>query len=85
MAGSFEAERSDRRAAVCGEALGDDLAAIAGTSLDKGVEPDALAKMEKPTPSRRRSRARIKKTGGVDGKIKNEVSHQGQMDDCGDR
>ena len=27
-----------------GEALGDDLAAVTGTSLDKGVELDALAK-----------------------------------------
>jgi hypothetical protein len=27
-----------------GEALGDDLAAVTGTALDKGVELDALAK-----------------------------------------
>jgi hypothetical protein len=30
------------------EALGDDLRGIAGTSLDKGVELDALAKMAWP-------------------------------------
>jgi hypothetical protein len=30
------------------EALGDDLTDIAGTSLDKGVELDALAKMDAP-------------------------------------
>jgi hypothetical protein len=29
------------------EALGDDLAAVTGTSLDKGVELDALAKLAK--------------------------------------
>ena len=34
-----------RRAAARGEALGDDLDSIAGTSLDKGVELDALVKM----------------------------------------
>lgn len=39
-------ERTIRRAAARGEALGDDLDAIAGTSLDKGVELDALAKMQ---------------------------------------
>jgi len=32
-------------AAARGEALGDDLSVIAGTSLDKGVELDALAKV----------------------------------------
>ena len=36
-------ERTVRRAAARGEAPGDDLAAVAGTSLDKGVELDALA------------------------------------------
>jgi hypothetical protein len=30
-------------AAARGDALGDDLAAVTGTSLDKGVEQDALA------------------------------------------
>lgn len=39
-------ERAIRRAAARGEALGDDLAQIADTSLDKGVELDALAKMD---------------------------------------
>lgn len=34
-----------RRDAARGEALGEDLEAIAGTSLDKGVELDALAKL----------------------------------------
>ncbi len=38
-------ERTVRRAAARGEALGDDLEAVAGTSLDKGVELDALAKL----------------------------------------
>lgn len=37
-----------RRDAARGEALGEDLAAIAGTALDKGVELDALAKMPEP-------------------------------------
>ncbi|MBM3553464.1 MAG: hypothetical protein FJX45_17365 [Alphaproteobacteria bacterium] len=39
-----KAKRSIERAAARGAALGDDLSAIAGTSLDKGVELDALAK-----------------------------------------
>ena len=43
-------ERTIRRAAARGAALGDDLEKIAGTSLDKGVEIDALAKM---TPEQR--------------------------------
>jgi hypothetical protein len=38
-------ERNIRRAAARGEALGDDLNDIAGTSLEKGVEMDALAKL----------------------------------------
>ncbi len=37
-------ERNIQRAAARGEALGDDLNAIAGTSLDKGVELDGLAR-----------------------------------------
>jgi hypothetical protein len=38
--------------AARGEALGGDFAAIAGTSLDKGVELDAMAKTRKgPNPS----------------------------------
>lgn len=40
-----KSERTIRQAASRGAALGDDLRAIAGTSLDKGVELDALAKM----------------------------------------
>jgi ParB family chromosome partitioning protein len=36
--------RTIERAAARGAALGDDLVDIAGTSLDKGVELDALAK-----------------------------------------
>ena len=39
--------RTVERAAARGEALGDDLAAVTGTSLDKGVELDALAKLPK--------------------------------------
>jgi ParB family transcriptional regulator, chromosome partitioning protein len=38
-------KRSVERAAARGAALGDDLVAVEGTSLDKGVELDALAKM----------------------------------------
>ncbi len=38
-------KRTVERAAARGEALGDDLNDIAGTSLDKGVELDALAKI----------------------------------------
>lgn len=38
-------KRTVERAAARGKALGDDLAEIAGTSLDKGSELDALAKM----------------------------------------
>ncbi|HEY8125277.1 MAG TPA: hypothetical protein VIF88_07640, partial [Methylocystis sp.] len=34
-------ERTVRRAAARGEALGDDLGAVTGTSLDKGVEREA--------------------------------------------
>jgi ParB family chromosome partitioning protein len=40
-----KSRRSIEISAARGEALGDDLKAIAGTSLDKGVELDALAKM----------------------------------------
>jgi ParB family chromosome partitioning protein len=45
-----KSERSIRRDAMRGEALGDDLDKIAGTSLDHGTELDALAKM---TPEQR--------------------------------
>jgi hypothetical protein len=37
-------ERTIRRAAARGEALVDDLGAVTGTSLDKGLELEALAK-----------------------------------------
>ena len=40
-----KSRRSDEIAAARGEALGDDLAMVTGTSLDKGVELDALAKL----------------------------------------
>jgi ParB family transcriptional regulator, chromosome partitioning protein len=43
-----KSRRSVEIAAARGEALGDDLSAIAGTSIDKGVELDALAKMPAP-------------------------------------
>jgi hypothetical protein len=39
--------RSVEIAAARGDSLGDDLAAVTGTSLDKGVELDALAKLPK--------------------------------------
>lgn len=49
VAATSEATGKDKstvsRAAARGEALGRDLDAVAGTSLDKGVELDALAKM----------------------------------------
>jgi hypothetical protein len=41
------------RANARAKALGDDLGAVTGTSLDKGVELDALAKME---PGERKTR-----------------------------
>lgn len=41
-AATGKSERAVQRDAERGDALGDDLAAIAGTSLDKGVELDAL-------------------------------------------
>lgn len=40
------------------EALGDDLQAVAGTSLDKGVELDALKEM--PAPERKEIIARAR-------------------------
>lgn len=40
--------RAVQVAAQRGEALGPDLQRIAGTSLDKGVEMDALIKMKEP-------------------------------------
>jgi len=40
-----KSRRSVEIAAARGEALGDDLAELAGTSLDKGVELDALARL----------------------------------------
>lgn len=46
-----EAKRSINRAVARADALGDDLAKVVGTSLDKGVELDALAKL--PQPERR--------------------------------
>jgi hypothetical protein len=45
-----KSRRSVEIAAARGKALGDDLAALAGTSLDKGIELDALAKT--PAPER---------------------------------
>ena len=42
-----KSRRSVEIAAARGEALGDDLGAVTGTSLDKGVELDALAKLPK--------------------------------------
>lgn len=41
-----ESARTIRLNAARGETLGEDLEAIAGTSLDKGVELDALAKLD---------------------------------------
>ena len=46
-ASSGKSTRAIEIAAARGKALGDDLNDIAGTSLDKGVELDALAKMER--------------------------------------
>jgi ParB family chromosome partitioning protein len=58
-----KSERAIQVAAARGAALGDDLSAIAGTSLDKGVELDALAKMNqderKPLIQRARAGERV--------------------------
>ena len=43
-----KSERAIQAAAARGEALGDDLLDIAGTSLDKGIELDALVSMPEP-------------------------------------
>src|SRR5208283_533106 len=43
---AFKSSIASVRASARGEALGDDLGQVAGTSLDKGVELDALAKMD---------------------------------------
>lgn len=48
-------ERTVRRAVARGEALGDDLGAVTGTSLDKGVELDALVS-DRLQSNRRRPR-----------------------------
>jgi hypothetical protein len=74
------------RAAARGEALGDDLNDIAGTSLDKGVELEALAKMD--APERRRIidcakagenvSARVTK---IDGDIRNRAALTNPLDD----
>ena len=40
-----ESKRRINEHLSCANALGDDLEAVTGTSLDKGVELDALAKM----------------------------------------
>lgn len=53
-----KAKRTVERAAARGKALADDLADIAGTSLDKGAELDALAKM--PPPDRKKIVARAR-------------------------
>jgi hypothetical protein len=59
-----KSRRSIEIAAARGEALGDDLVAVAGTSLDKGVELDALAKM---TPEARAPLIERAKAGGYGG------------------
>lgn len=53
-------ERTVRRAAARGEALGNDLVDIAGTSLDKGPELDALAKLP---PDERKAIVGLAKAG----------------------
>lgn len=45
-------KRTINRATARARALGDDLGAVQGTSLDKGTELDALAKMPEPAPRR---------------------------------
>lgn len=45
---SDESKRSINQHLARAESLGDDLPRVAGTSLDKGVELDALAKMPEP-------------------------------------
>lgn len=45
---SGESKRDVNRHLARAEALGDDLPRVTGTSLDKGVELDALAKLPSP-------------------------------------
>jgi hypothetical protein len=56
-------ERTVRRAAARGEALGDDLGAVTGTSLDKGVELDEISRSFALNPNLDRSCNR-RKFGG---------------------
>lgn len=56
--------RTIERAAARGEALGDDLNDIAGTSLDKGVELDALSKTGQSTPICRSPHAKFNENYG---------------------
>jgi len=67
-------KRTVERAAARGEALGDDLNDIAGTSLDKGVELDALVKMEAPERARIIERAKsgedVSARSKLDGDVK---------------
>ena len=53
---SGQSKRDINRHLARAEALGDDLDEVVGTSLDKGVELDALAKM--PEPQRRADKLR---------------------------
>jgi hypothetical protein len=59
-----KAERTVRLAAARGEALGDDLGAVTGTSLDKGVELDAsrVAQRRPADPGYLRESANLKET-----------------------
>ena len=69
------------RAAARAVALGDDLAAVEGTSLDKGVELDALAKM--PASERRTIIGRAQsgeqitaRTSNIDGDVKERAANE---------
>jgi hypothetical protein len=79
--GTGKSERAIQLAAARGEALGDDLNDIAGTSLDKGVELDALAKM---APDDRRKIIDCAKAGDdvsarqskIDGDVRNRAAQE---------
>jgi len=58
-----KSERAVRMASARGEALGDDLGAVTGTSLDKGMELDALAKLPKDERKGLIDRAKAGETG----------------------
>ncbi|MDE3176819.1 MAG: hypothetical protein KGM15_12020 [Pseudomonadota bacterium] len=76
-----KSRRSVEIAAARGKALGDDLDAIAGTSLDKGAELDALAHMDKEDRASLIQRAKTgekvsARISTIDGDIKRARTHE---------